>query len=61
MSMPMESLPGLSLTSFGFMDDRYMVFFSLWADPFLNGTSFIPQMGQSPGLSCTICGCIGQV
>ena len=24
------------------------------------GTSFMPQMGQSPGLSEVICGCIGQ-
>jgi hypothetical protein len=70
MSMPIESLPGLSLTSFGFIVERYMIFFlgvagavvvaatSGW--PPSIGTSRIPQIGQSPGLSDTTLGCIGQ-
>ena len=59
MSMPIESLPGLSETSLGAMVDRYIVFFFAggaagvaagvsWDS---TGTSFMPQMGQSPGLS----------
>ena len=58
-SMPIESFPGLSEISLGLMVERYMIFF-LGAGAFLaaagfscvsTGTSFIPQMGQSPGLS----------
>ena len=55
MSMPMESLPGLSLTSFGFMVERYTVFFAgalpAVGSIFFCSTSRMPQIGQSPGLS----------
>src|ERR1039458_6703695 len=66
-SMPIESLPGLSLTSLGFIDERYSVFFaatvasrSLACPGVLIGTSFMLQIGQLPGLSETTEGCIGQ-
>src|ERR1017187_2281674 len=62
-SMPIESLPGLSLTSFGFIEERYSVFFTatllVWPGTSI-GTNFILQIGQLPGLSETTDGCIGQ-
>src|SRR5579859_5921918 len=67
MSIPIESLPGLSLTSLGFIVDRYIVFFgvalvsgALAVAPSFIGTSFMLQIGQLPGLSDTTEGCIGQ-
>src|ERR1700693_550907 len=61
-SMPIESLPGLSLTSLGFIDERYSVFFAATVTcPGASiGTSFMLQIGQLPGLSETTDGCIGQ-
>ena len=52
MSMPIESLPGLSLTSFGFIVERYIVFFLgaacagavAWDSPLSKGTKRIPQI-----------------
>jgi hypothetical protein len=66
-SIPMESFPGFSLTSEGFIVDRYIVFPEGAAgvegrvvSAFFS-TSRIPQIGQSPGLSEVICGCMGQM
>ena len=66
-SMPIESLPGLSLTSLGFIDERYSIFFVATlvsparSCPELSiGTSFMLQIGQLPGLSDVTDGCIGQ-
>src|SRR5512132_4285290 len=67
MSMPMVSFRGAWLISPNIMVDLEYLTFRLLSDGvvaagddgcFRTGTSFIPQIGQSPGWSCTTCACM---
>ena len=63
MSMPIESLPGRSEVSPGFIVDRYRVLRVGEGEGGVSGsigTSRMPQIPQSPGRSEIIVGCIGQ-